>query len=79
MGGHDVPEEKIRERYRKSLDQLPWFLDAADQAWIYDNSDEEAEEPRLIGQKDKGVIELDTDVLPDIAKAAQLTQQLGRG
>ena len=37
-GGHDVVEAKIRERWAKSLAQLPWFLDQADWAAIYDNS-----------------------------------------
>jgi predicted ABC-type ATPase len=39
-GGHDVPEQKIRERHVKSLLQLPWFLDQADQAFVFDNSGE---------------------------------------
>jgi len=29
-GGHAVPEEKIRSRYKRSLEQLPWFLNEAD-------------------------------------------------
>lgn len=37
-GGHDVPEDKIRERYIKSLQQLPWFFAEADRAYLYDNS-----------------------------------------
>jgi len=37
-GGHDVPEAKIRERWARSLQQLPWFLQQADRAVIYDNS-----------------------------------------
>ena len=31
-GGHDVSEEKIRARYQRSLEQLPWFLSEADLA-----------------------------------------------
>jgi len=46
-GGHDVPEHKIRERWGRSLAQLPWFLEA-DQAAIFDNS---GAVPRLVGQK----------------------------
>jgi predicted ABC-type ATPase len=30
-GGHDVPEAKIRQRWGRSLAQLPWFLERADQ------------------------------------------------
>ena len=67
-GGHDVPEDKVIERRARSLAQLPWFLDQADQAWLFDNSDAS---PRLIGTKSKGVITLDKDALPEIAQAAQ--------
>jgi predicted ABC-type ATPase len=68
-GGHDVPEGKIIERRERSLAQLPWFLDQADQAWLYDNSDAS---PRLMGTKNKGVIELDRAALPEIVRAAEL-------
>lgn len=47
-GGHDVPEEKIVDRYWRSLQQLPWFLGAADTAEIYDNS---GTEPVLVARK----------------------------
>jgi predicted ABC-type ATPase len=55
-GGHDVPEAKIRSRWTKSLGQLPWYLDQADQAAIFDNS---GARPRLIGRKQRGVIVVD--------------------
>jgi predicted ABC-type ATPase len=51
MGGHAVPEDKIVERYARSLAQMPWFLDHADEAWLYDNSDTS---PKLIGRKHAG-------------------------
>jgi predicted ABC-type ATPase len=54
-GGHDVPVDKIRERWKRSLEQLPWFLDHADWALLFDNS----EELRLIGRKANGVVKLD--------------------
>ncbi|KKC24350.1 AAA family ATPase [Sphingomonas sp. SRS2] len=47
-GGHDVPEEKIVSRFHRSLAQLPWFLEAADRAYVYDNSDKK---PRLVLEK----------------------------
>src|ERR1051325_11557202 len=47
-GGHDVPSDKIIERRQRSLDQLPWFLAQADDAWLFDNSNAK---PRLIGTK----------------------------
>lgn len=40
VGGHPVPEEKIRERYRRSLALLPDAVRAADRAYLFDNSTE---------------------------------------
>lgn len=37
-GGHNVPEDKIRERYVRSFQQFGWFFDAADRVDVYDNS-----------------------------------------
>jgi predicted ABC-type ATPase len=68
-GGHDVPANKVIERRARSLAQLPWFLEQADQAWLFDNSDTS---PRLIGTKRKGVIALDEAALPEIVQAAQI-------
>jgi predicted ABC-type ATPase len=67
-GGHAVPENKIVERYARSLEQMPWFLDQADEAWLYDNSDTS---PKLIGRKHKGVITLDSDALPQVVVAVE--------
>jgi predicted ABC-type ATPase len=68
-GGHDVPVEKILERRERSLRQLPWFLAQADDAWLFDNSDDK---PQLIGTKSKGAIKLRTTALPEIQEAARL-------
>jgi predicted ABC-type ATPase len=65
-GGHGVPENKVRDRHRRSLDQLPWFLDQADRAWLFDNSGATL---RLIGQKTKGVTTLAPTALPEVVKA----------
>jgi predicted ABC-type ATPase len=67
-GGHAVPEDKIVERYARSLAQMPWFLDQADEAWLYDNSDTS---PRLIGYKHEGVITLEPDALPQMVAAVE--------
>jgi predicted ABC-type ATPase len=67
-GGHAVPEDKIVERYTRSLAQLPWFLDQADEAWLYDNSETS---PRLIGRKHEGVITLDSNALPQVVAAVE--------
>ena len=66
-GGHDVPKEKILERYTRSLAQLPWFLEKADRAWLYDNSDDK--DPRLIGEKLDGIVTLAANALPEIVEA----------
>jgi predicted ABC-type ATPase len=40
-GGHDVPAEKIRERWHRSMDTyLPWFAARADRLVVLDNSGE---------------------------------------
>ncbi len=67
-GGHAVPEDKIVARYSRSLDQLSWFLQEADQAWLFDNS---GAEPRLIGEKRDGTVTLDRSALPAVVKAVE--------
>jgi predicted ABC-type ATPase len=67
-GGHDVDPGKIIQRRERSLQQLPWFLDEADAAWIYDNS---GSEPHLIGTKSRGTIVIDPAALPEIRTAAE--------
>jgi predicted ABC-type ATPase len=73
-GGHDVPEESIRKRWGRSLEQMPWFLAMADRAWIFDNS---GEAPALIGQKSGGVVSLDPSA-PDFIRALVQTQVAGQ-
>jgi predicted ABC-type ATPase len=71
-GGHDVPEAKIRKRWTRSLGQLPWYLDQADQAAIFDNS---GAIPQLIGRKQRGVIVID----PEAPRALREALNLGGG
>ena len=70
-GGHDVPVEKIRERYWRSIQQFPWFLDKADRAWVYDNSDAE---PKLIARKEAGRISVEPDALEVVINAVKTIQ-----
>ena len=72
-GGHDVPSDKILERRKKSLDQLPWFLSQADDAWLFDNSNAK---PRLVGTKSKGQIKLAAGTLSEIQSAAKLASSM---
>jgi predicted ABC-type ATPase len=48
-GGHEVPEEKIRSRYIKSLGILPQLIDACNEILVFDNS----VTPELIFQKNE--------------------------
>lgn len=47
-GEHDVPEEKVRSRYHKSMNLLPKAMQIVDTGLVYDNS---GEEPILIAKK----------------------------
>ena len=38
MGGHGVPEEKIKSRYQKAIKLIPQIIDLCDIVHIYDNS-----------------------------------------
>lgn len=38
MGGHGVEEQKIRDRWVRSLENLPWFAGRADTLSVWDNS-----------------------------------------
>ena len=46
-GGHDVPIEDIRRRYKRSLENLPIALQLVDNASIYDNSTPEGHQNLL--------------------------------
>jgi predicted ABC-type ATPase len=51
-GGHSVPEEKIRERYRRALALLPELVKVCNFLAVYDNSrNAECGGPRLILRK----------------------------
>jgi predicted ABC-type ATPase len=67
-GGHTVPESKIRDRHRRSLAQLPWFMAQADRVYLYDNSGATL---RMMGRKADGVLTLDDEALPEIVSAAK--------
>jgi predicted ABC-type ATPase len=65
-GGHAVAEDKIRKRHKGSLEQLPWFLEQADEALLLDNS---GSSPRLVGTKSNGLLQIDEEA-PPILRAA---------
>lgn len=43
-GGHDVPADKLRERWERSLKMLPWFASRAHRFWVFDNSNSDSEQ-----------------------------------
>lgn len=52
LGGHPVPEEKLPERWRRSLEQLPWFARQADHFFVFDNSDSDPRrKPPLVARE----------------------------
>jgi predicted ABC-type ATPase len=67
-GGHHVDDNDVERRYGRSLEQLKWFLDQADQAWIYDNS---GATPKQIAEKIDDVITVDEGALDIVIEAIQ--------
>ncbi len=63
QGGHDVPEDKVRERYVRSIGLLDAACRASDRAYVFDNS---GEAHRLIAElEDSGQqLRLHADRLP---------------
>ncbi|MFZ5670864.1 MAG: AAA family ATPase [Pseudomonadota bacterium] len=68
-GGHDVPEARIRDRRKRSFEQLGWFIAHADLAEIYNNS---GAEPRLIVQKDRNGVAIYGDLIEEILEALEV-------
>jgi predicted ABC-type ATPase len=65
-GGHAVPDDKVRARRGRSLEQLGWFFWAADEAWIYDNS---STEPVLMVSKQGETVEVQPSAAQEILGA----------
>jgi predicted ABC-type ATPase len=62
QGGHDVPEDKIRERYQRTMDQLLDAIKLADKSFIFDNS---YSEPKLFAISNNDELEIiDTEFIP---------------
>jgi predicted ABC-type ATPase len=78
-GGHDVPAEKIVERYGRAMDLLPAALQKADNAQVYDNS-YHGVKPMLVAQKIDGVLSFPDLVKPDnmLQKDFERMQQWAR-
>lgn len=65
-GGHDVPSHKVAERRIRSLQQLPWFFQHADYAWIIDNS---SAEPQIVLQWDPESFAVSDNLMPELGRA----------
>ncbi|MBP3350037.1 MAG: hypothetical protein J6L03_05340 [Bacteroidaceae bacterium] len=61
QGGHDVPEEKIRKRYDKSLSLLFDTIKLCDRAYLFDNS---GEEWVYLAEFDQDTLILHEDIIP---------------
>lgn len=61
-GGHEVPEDKIIDRYYRTLKNLHLALPYCYRAYLFDNS---GKEQILIAELYKGAMEIKTDKLPN--------------
>ncbi|WP_425327383.1 zeta toxin family protein [Pseudomonas nitroreducens] len=65
QGGHNVPAEKIRQRYERSLELLSEAILISNRAYIFDNSDDGQKELTLIAEITEGEeIVIKTDIQP---------------
>lgn len=69
--GHDVPEEKILERYKRSLDNLLPALRFCHRAYFFDNSGAAFE---LIAELNNEQLELTSDDIPNWLEEAVLNR-----
>ena len=62
QGGHPVEEEKIGERYYRTMQNLYEALKIADSAYLFDNS---SGEHKLIAQKEDAELTVLVDYIPE--------------
>ena len=70
QGKHNVPKDKIIERYHRSLDLLADAVTCADRAYFFDNSD--SDRVWIAEVADGSDLELKTDLIPYWFKTAML-------
>jgi predicted ABC-type ATPase len=71
-GGHNVPEDKIRSRYRKALELLPQVIGVCDRILIYDNS----VTPLLLFKKDENGCEYYPNEIWPLEKLKNLVKKV---
>jgi predicted ABC-type ATPase len=69
QGGHDVPDDDIRRRYKRSLGNLPAALRLASEAWLYDNA---GDEPRVVLETREGVVVWRAEIEPEWVRRTRL-------
>jgi predicted ABC-type ATPase len=71
-GGHDVPVDKIRTRYVKSLTNLPELIKICDECTVIDNS---LDSPRVIYKKDDKNTVIDESQLWNKRRIIELVEE----
>lgn len=61
QGGHNVNEEKIIQRYFRTMEYLLEALRIADKVYLFDNS---AGEPNMFAVKENGTIQVESEYIP---------------
>jgi len=64
LGGHDVPKEKIIDRYNDSLQVLSSIIPLCHRVYLFDNSSEERSIETVAEIDDKGRLSIKTEQLP---------------
>lgn len=65
-GGHDVPADKVSARRARSFEQVGWFFEQADSAWVFDNT---GIAPELAGHKDGSRTSLSLNMPDELLKS----------
>ena len=68
-GGHHVPDDKVRTRRTRSLEQLRWFFDQSDYCLIYDNS---TSTPKMMVELQGDIIRINREASDDILRAIDI-------
>ena len=77
QGGHDVPEDRIRSRYRRSIDLLDEACAVADRAFVFDNSGDQHE--LLVELSEGEELMVHADTLPAWFSECGLWKSFQRG
>lgn len=81
LGGHNVPQDKVVERYHRSLQLLAKAIACSNRAYVFDSSNENVDRPReWVAEITEGrTIELKTDKIPGWFQRAVLEKAVSVG